>query len=149
MGSVLNAISAWSPTPSSSLVEIEGVGAGVTGTDKGAGVALRPVEQAVSVAVGIERIGAGGLFLAVVGSVIVSVGFGGIGPVDVFVGIVHSVAIEVAGSELAQIPGEELLLVAVGDAIAVGVEIGIEAVEVGPPALAVAVGVKDRGSPRC
>ena len=113
------------------------------------GIDLVTVGQSVVVAVWIARIGSVCNLIRVTDTIIIGISLGGVGPGIVFLQVGEPVSIQVAGSELAQVPGEVLLLVAVGNAVAVGVDIGIEAVEVGPPALAVAVGVKDRGSPRC
>ena len=113
-------------SPIAVCIDTERIGAGVIGIDESPGAGLDSIKQAVAVSVGICWISSGSLLLPIIGSIIVYVRLGRIGPVDILIGIVDAIFVKVTGTQLGEIPGEELLLVSVRDAVSIAVDIGIK-----------------------
>ena len=125
-------------------VHIEWIGAGVSRAGEGSSASLHAIEQAVSVTVRIRRVRPRSLLLAIVGSVLIGIRHSWVGSVNVFLRITDTIFIEVARAKLGQVPGKELLLVSIGDAVAVGIKVRIKAVEIDPPAQPCPISIKFR-----
>ncbi len=125
-------------------ISIERVRPGVADADESSRVGFHAIKEAVSIGIGIERVGPGDFFSAVIEPVIVSIGYRGISAISILLGVVHAVLVKVSRPKLGQVSGKELLFVSVRDTVSIGIDVWIKAIEVGPPALAVGVGVKFR-----
>ena len=113
---------------------------------KGIGSArsLDPIQQPISIGVRIRRIGFIGDLTRIAHPVFIGIRAGRIRATLVFLRICEAVFIKISFAQLVQVPWEELFLEAIGNAVPIRVEIGIETLHIDPPARAKPVAIELR-----